>query len=238
VLILMGIPLLAISTIFTGSRAPLTIFGGSVLLLLTVNGLRTKSPWLRITTWLLVAGAVLGLALIASITSDKDFRHATEGRSHLWLVGLQKFVERPLFGYGYESWRDDLVSRLPGEQRDLTFEVASKLGAGYHNEYVSVLAEEGLIGAFGAALIIWLLLRSSWLLAFRRWATVHSQEWPLFAVIFLLLRANFEIPGLFGYAHDPADYLAYLLLAVVLSKFSMEEDYARLLAHRGTGSGS
>jgi O-antigen ligase len=155
----------------------------------------------------------------------------------LWSVGLQKFVERPLFGYGLESWRDDLVSRLPGEY-GLTYELAKGFGGGYHNEYISVLAEEGLIGAFGAALIVWLLLRSSWLLAFRRWAALPENEWPLFATIFLLLRANFELPGLFGDGRDPADYLAYLLLAVVLSRFSVEEDYARSLAQSGTGSGS
>jgi hypothetical protein len=121
------------------------------------------------------------------------------------------------------------VSRLPGES-DLTFDLAKKLGGGYHNEYISVLAEEGLIGVIAVVPLLWLLLRSSWLLAFRQWGAVHTGQWPLFACIFLLLRANFEVPGLFGYGQDPVDYLAYILVAIVLSRFSIEEDWAGLLA--------
>jgi O-antigen ligase len=233
-LILIGIPLFATSSIFTGSRAPLAILAASILVLICILGLRSKWVLWRAATALLATGALLGGIALIAFASDKDLSSASEGRSHLWSVGLRKFAERPLFGYGYESWRDDLVSRLPGEY-DLTYDLAKSLGGGYHNEYVSVLAEEGLIGAGAAALIVWLLLRSSWLLTFRQWATVHTMEWPLFACIFLLLRANFEVPGLFGYAQDPVDYLAYIFLAIVLSRFSVEEDYARLLAQGTAG---
>jgi O-antigen ligase len=228
-LIVTGIPLFVTSSIFTGSRAPLVILGASVFALLCVNGWRNKSLMVKLATVAAALGASLGGLAIVALASDKEINVATEGRSHLWSVGLQKFTERPLFGYGYESWRDDLVSRLPGEY-DLTFDLAKSLGGGYHNEYVSVLAEEGLIGVAAAGLIVWLLFRSSWLLAFRSWATMHSGQWPLFACIFMLLRANFEVPGLFGYAQDPVDYLAYAFIAIVLSRFSTEEDYARGLA--------
>jgi O-antigen ligase len=231
-LILLGIPLVAISSIFTGSRAPLVIMAASVFVLLCFNGLRSKRALRRLATACLGALAVLVLVVVAFLTPDADMNHATEGRSHLWSVGISKFIERPLFGFGYESWRDDLVSRLPGEY-NLTFDLAKSLGGGYHNEYVSVLAEEGLIGAAAAGLIVWLLLRSSYLLAFHQWSTVTTRQWPLFGAIFLLLRANVEVPGLFGYGQDPVDYLAYLFLAIVLSRFSIEEDYARLLTKGG-----
>ncbi len=226
-LILLGVPLVLISTIFTGSRAPIAIMSASVFVLLCCNGLRNRSVKRRLATAVFATAVAIGGLVVISTASDDELNHATEGRSHLWAVGLQKFTERPLFGFGYESWRDDLVSRLPGEY-ELTFDLAKSLGGGYHNEYVSVLAEEGLIGAFGAALVMWLLLRSSWLLAFRQWTTAHTGEWPLFTAIFLLLRASFEVPGLFGYAQDPVDYLAYIFVAIVLSRFSVEEDYARL----------
>jgi O-antigen ligase len=233
-LIAFGVPLLGIASIFTGSRAPLAVLGASVFVLICINGLRSKWFLLRLASVSLVIGALLGGVVTVMLASDQELNAASEGRSHLWPTGLQKFVERPLFGFGYESWRDDLVSRLPGEY-DLTLDLAKNSAGGYHNEYVSVLAEEGLIGALGASLVIWLLLRSSWLLAFRRWATVGTHQWPLFACIFLLLRANFEVPGLFGYAQDPADYLAYVFLGIVVSRFSAEEDYARLLKN---GSGA
>jgi hypothetical protein len=89
-----------------------------------------------------------------------------------------------------------------------------------------------LIGALAALPVLWLLFRSSWLLAFREWGSRPANAWPLFACIFLLLRANFEVPGLFGYAQGPDDYLAYIFIAIVLSRFSTEEDYARLLAEQ------
>ncbi len=227
-LIALGIPLFAVSTFFTGSRAPLAILGASVFVLICINGLRSKSSSWRITSGALALGAILGAVAVVMLASGPGIFAASEGRSHLWSVGVQKFTERPLFGYGYESWRDDLVSRLPGEY-DLTYDLAQKFGGGYHNQYISVLAEEGLIGTLAAGLIIWFLLRSSWLLAFRRWAVAETNQWALFACLFLLLRANIEVPGLFGYAQEPADYLAYVFLAIVVSRFSAEEDYARLL---------
>jgi hypothetical protein len=58
---------------------------------------------------------------------------------------------------------------------------------------------------------------------------VETHQWALFACLFLLLRANVEVPGLFGYAQDPADYLAYVFMAIVVSRFSTEEDCARVL---------
>lgn len=231
-LIFLGIPLFAIASIFTGSRAPLAILGASAFVLVCINCLRAKWIVFRMASAAVVLGVILAAAAMVLLVSDRDLNAATEGRSHLFSVGVQKFVERPLFGYGYESWRDDLVSRLPGEY-DLTFDLAKNLGGGYHNEYISVLAEEGLMGALAAGLVIWLLVRSSWLLAFRRWATMETRPWALFSCVFLLLRANVEVPGLFGYAQEPADYLAYIFLAIVVSRFSAEEDYARLLKRGG-----
>ena len=52
---------------------------------------------------------MLGAVAMVMLASDPGIYAASEGRSHLWSVGIQKFTERPLFGYGYESWRDDLV---------------------------------------------------------------------------------------------------------------------------------
>jgi hypothetical protein len=227
-LIMLGIPLFAVCTFFTGSRAPLAILSASTFVLVCINGLRSKSYAWRLAGGALALGGMLGAAAVVMLASGPAIFAASEGRSHLWPVGIRKFTERPLFGYGYESWRDDLVSRLPGEY-DLTLDLAKNLGGGYHNEYISVLAEEGLIGALAASLIICFLLRSSWLLAFRRWASVETHQWALFACLFLLLRANVEVPGLFGYAQDPADYLAYVFMAIVVSRFSTEEDCARVL---------
>jgi O-antigen ligase len=129
-------------------------------------------------------------------------------------------------GYGFDSWRDDLVSRLPGEYR-LTSYDAINLAGGYHNEYLTLLAEQGLVGLFPVMAVFIFLLRCSWKLAFRPSATWRNGQWALFGCIFLLLRASVEAPGLFGYSQEPADYLAFIFLAIVASRFSVEEDYVK-----------
>jgi hypothetical protein len=42
-----------------------------------------------------------------------------------------------------------------------------------------------------------------------------------------MLRAGLETPGLFGYSQEPVDYFAYIFAAIVISRFSVEEDYLR-----------
>jgi O-antigen ligase len=118
------------------------------------------------------------------------------------------------------------VSRLPGEY-GLTGVLAMKVAGGYHNEYVTLLAEQGLLGLLPALALAWFLLYATWRLGFRRWHTWGGGRWPLFVCLFLLIRANLEVPGLFGYAQEPADYLAYIFLAIVVSRLSAEEDYIR-----------
>lgn len=228
-LIFSGLPLFLIVSVFSGSRAPFAILLASVFVLVCINGLRVRFLLLKTMAMFVVFATLAAGIAVLMLAPDRALSKATEGRWHLWSVGLHKFAERPLFGYGYDSWRDDLVSRLPGES-ELTFDLATKFGGAYHNQYITVLAEEGLIGATAAALVIWLLFRCSWLLAFRTWSAFPANQWSLFACIFLLLRAHFEVPGLFGYGQEPADYLAYVLLAFVLSRFSIEEDLVRLLA--------
>jgi hypothetical protein len=36
-----------------------------------------------------------------------------------------------------------------------------------------------------------------------------------------------EVPGLFGYSQEPADYLSFFFVAIAFSRLSIEEDYLR-----------
>jgi len=222
----LGLALFFISSVLTGSRAPLAILIVSGLALLVVNGLVTGRPVRRLMTWLVVLGLAAAIVWGTQVITFNQMSAVTEGRWDFWSVAWQKFTERPLMGYGFDSWRDDLVSRLPGEYR-LTSYDAINLAGGYHNEYLTLLAEQGLVGLFPVMAVFIFLLRCSWKLAFRPSATWRNGQWALFGCIFLLLRASVEAPGLFGYSQEPADYLAFIFLAIVASRFSVEEDYVK-----------
>ena len=205
----LGVLLLVISSILTGSRAPLAAFGMSAVVLGIINTLRSRrlTVWVAgaITATILVLGATVGVATL----NEREMSAFTEGRWYIWSVAMHKFANRPLVGNGYLSVTDD-PTYIPG---------------GYHNEYVTALAEQGVIGTVAVLGLFWFLLRRSWNLAFRRSYTWRNGQWALFGCLFLLIRASVELPGLFGNAQEPADFLAYAFLALVVSRFSLEEDY-------------
>lgn len=226
-----GSALLLICTFLTGSRTPPVITVGAAVLLIMIAALRSRSVTRRLVAWICTACA--GVALIAvlwiTVSSVAGFRtmsKLSEGRWDVWSVALTKFTERPIFGYGYVSWRDDLASRLPGEYK-LSNAMAEHIVGGYHNEVMTALAEQGLVGTAAVAGLFWFMLRCGWLLAYRRWLTWRHGRWALFVGIFALLHSNFEVSGLFGYAQDPADYLSYGFLAILVASISTEDDYLR-----------
>jgi len=198
----------------------------SGMLLLIFNGLVSNSLTKRTMAWLSVAVLVVAIAWGVKYLTFKDVSSATEGRWDFWTVAWDKFTERPLMGYGFDSWRDDLVSRLPGEYK-LTAYDAINLAGGYHNEYITLLAEQGLVGFFPVMALFIFLWRCSWNLAFRSPSTWKNGQWAFFGCLFLLLRGSIEAPGLFGYGQEPADYLAFIFLAIVVSRFSVQEDYLK-----------
>lgn len=215
---LLGLVLLAISSILTGSRAPAAALFGAGILMLVINATRSRRLLIWLTGWLLATALLVGVPVtIASLTSAQ-ISEITEHRWDIWSVALQRFCERPILGYGYFSWYEALAEHVPGEH--LT-------GGGYHNEFFTALAEQGLVGFLALMCLSCFLLRCCWKLTFRPSHTWHNGQWALFACLVLLLHAGVEVPGLLGYANEPADFLAYSFLAIVVSRLSVEEDYLR-----------
>ena len=227
---IIGTGLLIVCSGFTGTRMPPLATAASVFLIVLIAGLRSRRLPLRVVAWMFVFCACATLVIgVFSAGGEAVFRtmsKASEGRWDVWSVAFAKFTERPLFGYGYVSWRDDLVSRLPGEYK-MTHEIAAMIAGGYHNEFMTALAEQGIFGSAAVIALFVYVFRCAWLLAFRQWATWKNGQWALFAAIFLVLRANVEVPGLFGYAQEPADFLAYSFVAILVASLSAEEDHNR-----------
>jgi O-Antigen ligase len=214
----LGVFVFAVSSFLTGSRAPIGILLMSGLVAIGLHWLGARSFVLR------VSGFTIDSRKMVIIS---------EGRTVLWSVAWSKFLEKPLSGHGYESWQDDLASRIAGGEYFHTS--TSIIGNGaYHNQYITLLAEEGLVGFVPAMAIVWMLLRCCRWLAWRTSIPAISRKVILLACVFMLLRAAVEVPGLFGYANDPADYLAYCFVAVVVSRISLHEDGRRLTLSRLT----
>jgi O-antigen ligase len=224
----LSLPVFAFSSLLSGSRAPIGLALLCAVALVVINALHSKSLTIRVAI-------AVGLCAIAVLAVDSTFylnarevAGFTEGRSDLWAAAWSKFIEHPLTGYGFESWRDDLVSRLPGNYQ-LTSQMAGGLAGGYHNEYFTLLAEQGLPGFLLGMVIIYRLLKSCCRLAYHAPSSRNAQ-FLLFACFYLIFRAVVEVPGLFGYAQEPSDYFAHCFLAIVISRLSGLEDSSRVTA--------
>ena len=217
-----GVMVVLIGCFSTGSRAALAMPVLAGVLLLIAVWIRSESVWRRtLAIGMLLFGFAAVVYVVAFVPSNV-LAQATEGRWDLWRAGMSKFLERPLLGWGFQSWKDDLTSRLPGEYR-LTDELARNIIGGYHNEYVAALSEHGLAGFFALLMLYGFAIGSGWKLAFRKTLTWRYGYAALFGMLFLLVRANVELDGLFGFSQDPVDYAAYILLAIVISRLSIEE---------------
>ncbi len=68
------------------------------------------------------------------------------GRSEMWPVGIEMFYQKPLAGYG-PGMSEPLLDAIQGTFREAR-------GSQFHNSYVTILAETGVIGALAVLLVI------------------------------------------------------------------------------------
>jgi O-antigen ligase len=226
-LVTVGILVFFVAGLMTGSRTPLAISSAALFVVLLIGALRSPKFNTRFLGWMVTACLALGLTVGLVYADFRDMSHLTEGRWDLWYVAWQKFTEQPIFGYGFESWHDDLASRVPGVYGMTPGATGIEhLGAGaYHNIYLTMLAEQGLVGSLPTLAIYWFLLAKSYGLAFWEFATWRKGRWALVGAIVIALHGMVEASGIFGYASAPDDYCAMIFLAIVVSRYSREEEY-------------
>lgn len=143
--------------------------------LLCILGTKTRSAWAVIAFLILIYGLFrerqyliyLGVAAVIALMipsiqdrifdlfqgndtdaflNDYETLNSYAWRKIIWASALEKFWERPFFGFGYESF-----TYYSGD----FFIIENEKGAGAHNTYVQFLFE---IGVIGFTAFIWLLL--------------------------------------------------------------------------------
>jgi O-antigen ligase len=208
---------ICICSIFTGSRTPLALMVVSLLLVIILEWARRRPAFRSICLFVLLPALVVvcGYELRDGM-DQRAWAAVTENRTDLWAVAWAKFTERPLTGYGADSWADDLIARTPGLY-PITKVLVQTHSGGYHNAYFTLLAEEGIF-VFAFALY---LLASAFSIISQLSGSSRQERTSrlmlLFTFLFLVLRGFIEVPGLFGYGQDPAEFASYALLAILIS---------------------
>ena len=118
------------------------------------------------------------------------------GRTYLWAEGYETFLERPWFGLGYQAFW--VQGSAPAEQLWQEFYITSRTGFHFHNTFIELLVQLGLLGAIPfIALLVWSFVR-----CLRR-LTVHGDAKAAalcgLALMFLV-RAMFEVDTLTAYS--------------------------------------
>ncbi|MEZ5854452.1 MAG: O-antigen ligase family protein [Hyphomicrobiaceae bacterium] len=108
---------------------------------------------------LAAAGLVLFIALLASGDPERvvqtgglteSSQDIVTGRSHIWAVALETFVQHPVFGYGLTAWE--------AEFRDA---IGMSYAAHAHNQLMQALSVGGLTAAIGLVLYVSVMIWQS-----------------------------------------------------------------------------
>jgi len=198
-----------------------------------VQGVK-KYGFARVKLIVAYTGGLIAMGVIAYLTLLPHYKplpdqlaKVTTGRSYLWKIAIDRFSERPIFGWGPETWLDDLpqsVANVPPRWRDGLLKLTA---GGYHSAYLTYLAERGIIGATVGISIIWFFVSKSWfvfeaknrLVGFdRRLAGVA----PLMALV-VVFRGLAETSGLMAFAQGTDDFLTFVAAGFVLALASAIE---------------
>ncbi|BAU48035.1 hypothetical protein SVA_1473 [Sulfurifustis variabilis] len=207
---------------FVLTRLSRTLAGIAVLLFLyyVARG-RIRAKW-----WLLLVPAlILGLTLAAATRygeellrlpgqqrggklTDDDLRAFSSGRSVIYPVAWQRFLDNPVLGAGYDSFRHPRRSPVIGGLR--------VQHSALHSTWLQVLSETGIVGAllyFGLYVSVWLNHRS----VYRRRNV--DPERHAFADATLIGIALFLAGGVFdNFGFDYRIFFIFVALSAVLAK--------------------
>lgn len=207
-----------VAILLSGARTTVVVFVfGGVLFYIVQNKI------FRFAAFFLLAGILFNVYW----AFDFDFVEGlyflsdiTTGRFELWLAALTKFSERPWFGWGAGTWDMDLSSYLTLYSSDMSRFDELSSGA-FHNSYLTLLAEKGLVGFFWGVLLFVYLLNSAVVVykyirsSFPSLGPVAA-IYPLFVIV-IAIRGLSENGGLFGYANGALDFVVFAGASLIIA---------------------
>lgn len=131
--------LMFIITIFTFSRASMLGMFISIMVILYYS----KKKWFRI---FLVASLVFSIVILSSPVAMQILRLSDNPltyRDKIWEAGLSRFADQKIIGNGYGTSKQLMSNRLLLREYDIN---EWQLGLHFHNIYIEVLCETGIIG--------------------------------------------------------------------------------------------
>jgi O-antigen ligase len=142
--------LLVMQIVVTGSRGGAVALGAALLTLLSRKGAISKLKVAVIVV--MMAGTLIGISLESAEVRVRWIRTFNQGdmalRENIYPVAWRMFLDSPVVGWGTGNLEE--LSRRLGELTD------------FHNEYLWILNEVGLIGAIPFILWIAFAIRASW----------------------------------------------------------------------------
>jgi O-antigen ligase len=163
----------------------------------------------RNLTWLLVACAIGGVALLAH--GGSRIETSSEGRMLIWLASGQMFLSSPWVGRGLGSFSEWYGDYLPPEV------FANHIAASAHSIYMNTLAETGIIGLCLLVALLYNVCRDG-----LRCSRSPRIEYRYFSAAVLCFLAYFSVHGFVDQLTYHANYSVLFWAAIALSSARWE----------------
>jgi exopolysaccharide production protein ExoQ len=226
--VLISLPVALAALYLANSLGAIVAASGAITATFMLLLIRRLRPLDRIT--ILVIGSLIAVAcgLLAALyiedlsavlnLAGKDA--TLTGRTQLWQIALYSIAQRPIVGVGYEAfWQ---AGNWGSELMWAHFGIVNKTGFHFHNTYLQVTSDLGLLGlGVFLANVIGTMRRAT---ATLRSAPTTAQIFAISTFLFLLLRSPVEVDLFFQFQ------LAPILMCVIW--VWLEEPRPRGLAQR------
>ena len=227
-LLLAAMALVGVCSAFLTARAPLLalvagVVGGWAIARTPVWVACARHRWLGAAV---TAPAIAGFLAIFVSQIDAIAHSAVApllaGRAALWQIAAAAWTQQPLFGFGPGSFQAVIHANLGKAYLDTADRFTSLYqlqAGGFHNLWLSVLVERGVVGLIG--------LFSSWCLL-AGLALSHGSALPGprrvlvgTLLVSLFLRGQVELAGLFDDAGDPIDEVIMMAIGLTFPHVAM-----------------
>jgi putative inorganic carbon (HCO3(-)) transporter len=142
ILLLAALP---VAILATKTRSVWLSFAGVLLLLLFSKAREIRRACLRLLMAALIGVVAFTCWSQSAIADRLEDRSPVEFRLSMYEAGFEMFTERPLLGWGFNRMRDELGKRISDFHQEAFY---------FHNTYLEVLVEHGLLGLF---LYVWMI---------------------------------------------------------------------------------